>query len=97
MPDARNDKNERDIYGPETDAASPQRHVDVIPKPLTQSYVPSPPELDDARRTVWTEEIQSQPDPQAACQAHGDQAVPREIVINPQAEQKVRLPDQEGI
>ena len=93
MPDARNEEHHGHVERPAPTTTATQRNVNVIPEPLAQSDMPPTPELRRTRGAIRAQEIERQPDPQAPGDAHGDEAVAGEVVVNAQSEDPVRQPD----
>ena len=55
--------------------------------------MPPTPELRRARGAIRAQEIERQPDPQAPGDAHGDEAVAGEVVVNAQSKDPIGQPD----
>ena len=97
MPDAGHQEDHRHVEGPAPPASATERNIEVVAEPLAQGDMPPTPELRRARGAVGTQEVERQPDSQAPGDAHGDEAVAGEVVVDAQAEQDVGQPDLVGV
>ena len=64
---------------------SPQRNIDILPKPGTEGAVPAPPELGDTFSHIWEIKILQEMEPKHASQTDGHIRITGKVKINLEA------------
>ena len=61
---------------------APERDVEIVPNPTTQTDVPSAPEVGEITCRVWEIEVGRYSNPEQACESNSDIAIATKIEQN---------------